>query len=90
MSLFILQLASTLIHAWSIVHTLNITILTVVMERDPDGDGWKYGLSFICLGIVFVLSMGVFSMVYYGGRAGTEHTASYLTLKYELYRIRQL
>ena len=79
MSLSILQLASILRYAWFIVHTYNITILTLVMERDDEGDGWKYGLSFICLGIVFVLSMGVFSMVYYGGRAGTVHIAMYLT-----------
>ena len=43
----------------------------LMMEHSDDGDGWKYGLCFICLGIVFVLSMGVFSMLYYGGRGGT-------------------
>ena len=42
----------------------------VTASMEGDGDGWKYGLCCICLGIVFVLSMGVFSMLYYGARMG--------------------
>ena len=44
------------------------------MEGDNDGNGWKFGLSFICCGIVFVMGMGVFSLVYhaqYKGKQGS-------------------
>ena len=37
------------------------------MEGQNDGNGWVFGLSFICLGIVCVIGMGVFSMVYHRG-----------------------
>ena len=40
------------------------------MDRRGDGNGWIFGLCFICLGIVCVLSMGVFSFMYYGGMIG--------------------
>ena len=35
------------------------------MDGSDEGNGWKFGLSFICLGIVGVMSMGVFSLVYH-------------------------
>ena len=37
------------------------------MEDDSEGGGWKLGMAFICTGIVFVLSCGVASVVYYTG-----------------------
>ena len=37
------------------------------MEGDSEGGGWKLGMAFICTGIVFVLSCGVASVVYYAG-----------------------
>ena len=51
----------------------SLTILFSDMEGDNDGNGWKFGLSFICCGIVFVMGMGVFSLVYhaqYKGKLG--------------------
>jgi len=38
------------------------------MEDDSEGGGWKLGMAFICTGIVFVLSCGVASVVYYTDR----------------------
>ena len=46
------------------------------MDGDDDGNGWKYGLSFICLGIVCVMSMGVFSLVYHAKYKGKDHYES--------------
>ena len=40
------------------------------MEGQDDGNGWVFGLSFICLGIVCVMGMGVFSMVYHSRLRG--------------------
>ena len=40
------------------------------MEGDNDGNGWKFGLSFICFGIVCVMGMGVFSLVYHAQYKG--------------------
>jgi len=38
------------------------------MEDDSEGGRWKLGMAFICTGIVFVLSCGVASVVYYTDR----------------------
>merc|ERR1712189_28854 len=35
------------------------------MEIEEEGDGWKCGLSFVFFGIVFIMSMGVFSLIYH-------------------------
>ena len=40
------------------------------MDRHGDGNGWIFGLCFICFGIVAILSMGVFSLMYHGGMIG--------------------
>ena len=37
------------------------------MEEGSEGGGWKLGMAFIATGIVFVLSCGVASVVYYTG-----------------------
>ena len=36
------------------------------MGEQDDGNGWIYGLTGIGICIVFVMGMGVFSVVYYG------------------------
>ena len=41
-----------------------------MMSDDEERSGWKYGLCCICVGIVCVMSMGVFSLLYYGSRIG--------------------
>merc|ERR1711915_24395 len=38
------------------------------MEGGEESDSWKFGLCFICLGILFVMGMGVFSLMFYGIR----------------------
>merc|ERR1719266_3203081 len=38
------------------------------MEDDSEGGGWKLGMAFICTGVIFVLSCGVASVVYYTDR----------------------
>ena len=40
------------------------------MDTTEGGNGWKYGLSLICLGIVCVMGMGVFSLVYHAEYKG--------------------
>ena len=57
-----------------------------IMDQNDDGDGWKYGLCFIFLGIVFVLSMGVFSMLSNGGRGGKLGCCFYLNSLLNLLR----
>ena len=48
-----------------------IFILISDMDGENDGNGWKFGLSFICLGIVCVMGMGVFSLVYHAQYKGS-------------------
>jgi len=40
----------------------------IAMENDSEGGAWKLGMAFICTGILFVLSCGVASVVYYADR----------------------
>ena len=54
----------------------NKDIFVSDMDGDDDGNGWKYGLSFICLGIVCVMSMGVFSLVYHAKYRGKNSYAN--------------
>ena len=44
------------------------------MDNNEDGDGWKIGLSFICIGIMMVMGMGVFSLLYHKGLKGKSAT----------------
>ena len=41
------------------------------MDRHGDGNGWKFGLCFISFGLIGVLSMGVFSLLYHKGIIGS-------------------
>ena len=41
------------------------------MDRHGDGNGWKFGLCFIFFGLIGVLSMGVFSLLYHKGIIGS-------------------
>ena len=65
---------------------ISLTILFSDMEGDNDGNGWKFGLSFICCGIVFVMGMGIFSLVYhaqYKGKQGYLFTLFFQHFKRE-------
>ena len=54
----------------SVVLNRNFQHFIFTMDQNEDGNAWKFGLSFICLGIVGVVSMGVFSLIHYGGKRG--------------------
>ena len=55
------------------------------MDNNEDGDGWKFGLSFICIGIIMVMGMGVFSLLYHKGLKGTN--TCYSTISEDLFAI---
>ena len=40
------------------------------MSAEDDENGWKFGLFFICLGILTVMGMGIFSCAYNWGGEG--------------------
>ena len=58
------------------------------MDNNEDGDGWKIGLSFICIGIMMVMGMGVFSLLYHKGLKGTP--AINLSVKTFLYSFKKV
>ena len=60
------QLHSQAKREWSNFYYFRI----MVRHGNGDGNGWKIGLCFICFGIVGVMSMGVFSLIYHWGGRG--------------------
>jgi len=42
--------------------------LAAMDDGSDDGCGWKFGMAFVCTGILFVMSCGVASVVYYADR----------------------
>ena len=53
-----------------VLDILSVLLVLLVMSAEEDGHGWKFGLSFICLGIVTVMGMAIFSCAYNWGGKG--------------------
>ena len=41
------------------------------MEGETDGHAWKFGITFVALGLISILGAGVFSLLHYGIRKFT-------------------
>ena len=49
------------------------------MENSAVGNGWKFGLFNICVGIVLVVGMGLLSLMYYGIIGGEQGLTKHLS-----------